>query len=80
MSSNSIEMPRSIRILRTAPPRSAKAQAGSWAGIADDDEMAAAQDHFVEAEIFEVPAVGEVDVGIGFVGEAEGFGEDRGER
>ena len=32
------------------------------AGVADDDAVAAAQHHLVQAEVLEVPAVGEVDV------------------
>ena len=42
-------------------------------GIAGDDDFAAAADEFVDAEIFEVAAVGDVEEEAGFVGESEEF-------
>jgi len=49
-------------------------------GIHHEDAVTAAQDHFVQAEIFEMPAVGEVDVGMTGVREAEGFGQQGADR
>ena len=46
------------------------------AGVDDHDVPATAENHFVEPEIIEVAAIGEIHVGIGFVGGAEGFVEE----
>ena len=50
---------------------------GIAAGIDDDDQPAAPPHHFVETEIFEMTAVGQIDVGTVVVGQAERFREQR---
>jgi len=36
-----------------------------FAGIADDNVVASPKHHLVQAEIFEMPAIGEINLGIG---------------
>jgi hypothetical protein len=59
--------PRSARARCTALPEIGERRAGIRAGIADDDVAAAPAQQFVETQILEVTAVGEMDAGIFFV-------------
>src|ERR687897_22261 len=63
----SIEMPKSIRILRIALPRSS-------------NDALPAQPHLVQAEVVEVTTVGKVDVAAVRVRHAEQLGEQRPQR
>ena len=52
---------------------------GIAAGIADDDIAAAPPDHLIDAEIFEMTTVQQIDIGADIVRHAEEFLDDGGD-
>ena len=54
-----------------------KGEVGIAAGVDEDDKPASPSHHFVETEVLEVTAIGQIDVGTGIVGLAKRFREKR---
>src|SRR4029453_8686818 len=88
MRPNSIGIPKSMRILRTASPRSAKAQSGSSPpslptigkgnirgppARAQHNPVTTAQHHLVKSKILKMPAIGEVHIFVAIGGISDRF-------